>query len=396
MKNKNLSMCRLCLFALILIFHLFVRPCAAEWFHRNNVPKTSCRYMVCANDQKFILTDGLGKLKDNPKTGSFTILDFSVFPPKVSSLSNVPCSVIGPPTCVAVTSDEHTVIVAAAMKVDPCDIAKQIPDNRVSVIEINDDNAKIIKTIQVGNEPSSVTICGNTAYVSNRSDGSISILSISGNKVKLVKTVKVCEPNDSIAHIAISPDSKFLLTSLNKAEAILYIPLKGTRNFGKIKRISVGQGPYCIDFDKEGKNAFVANTMDATVSVLEISGDSIKAKEQIKVGVLPEGLSISKANNLMVISSMMHTTVAIDNPDRDEFGQIMVFDVSGKKPRLIQTLQTDRIPQTAIFSPEGKYLVVAGYEKKRLLVYKMIDGQLKDTGVVINVPGQPCSLRTAN
>ena len=108
----------------LLVGFLLCFFCAKVETDSNNTELTSSTYitphlMICANDQRFILTDGLGQIHSNPGLGSLSVLDFSMFPPKANHLANVPCSVIGPPTCVAITPDESIALVASAMKVDP-------------------------------------------------------------------------------------------------------------------------------------------------------------------------------------------------------------------------------------------------------------------------------------
>ena len=49
---------------------------------------------------------------------------------------DVPNSVVGPPTNVAVSPKEDIVLVASAMQIDPSDPTKTIPDDKLTVIDI--------------------------------------------------------------------------------------------------------------------------------------------------------------------------------------------------------------------------------------------------------------------
>jgi DNA-binding beta-propeller fold protein YncE len=353
------------------------------------------KYMVCANDQRFILTDGLGKVMDEPNTGTVTILDFSAFPPKTTNIYNVPCSVIGPPTCAAVAPDESIAIIAAAMKVDPNDKTKQIPDNRLTVIDLESKTA--VQTIIVGNQPSGISISksGTFALVCNRADGTLTKLEINAKKVTAKETVKVCDPNESLAHVVISPDESRALATLNQAKSALMIPLKNGVPQTNIKRIAVNKGPYVVEFMPDNKTAAVANTMSDNVSIIEYQGDKIEVKDNPSVAILPEGMDVSPDGNWMTACCMNNTTIKPDDPNRQDSSKLVLLKKEGQSFKEVQRLSIDRIAQAAVFSPDMKYVVVTGFENKRLRIYKFENGKLSDTNILIETPGQPCALGTA-
>ena len=81
---------------------------------------------VSANDNKAVLVDGANTVPANPAPDTVTIIDLNVSPPKVIGEINVPTSVVGPPSSVAVAPDESFAIVTAASKLDPADPKKAI------------------------------------------------------------------------------------------------------------------------------------------------------------------------------------------------------------------------------------------------------------------------------
>jgi WD40 repeat protein len=354
------------------------------------------KYVISANDQKFILTDGLGKTMDNPADGTVSILDFSEFPPEVTNIIDVPCSVIGPPTCAAVTPDEKLAIVASAMKINPDDSSEQIPDNRLTVIDL--ENKKKIRTFKAGNQPSGISISrdGKTALVCNRADGTITSLKINGKDVSVKKTVQVCEPNESLAHVAISPDTSCAIGTLNKAGMVLRILLKDGIPQTNVKRIKVKDGPYCVEFAPNGETAAVANTMADCITILELDADEIKVKDVVDVAILPEGMDISPDGKWILACCMNSTTAKPDAPNRRNHSRLVLLRKDEKSYSEVQRLNIDRIAQAAIFTPDMEYIVIAGFENKRLTAYKFEDGKISDSGTIIPVPGQPCTLRTAD
>lgn len=353
-------------------------------------------YMVSVNDFRWILADGMNKTVDNPEQGSITILDFSTFPPKATNVLDVPCSVIGPPTCVAITADNKIAIVAAAMKLDPEDSAKQIADNRLTVVSLKD--KKVINTLRVGGQPSGISVSpdGKNALVCNRADGTIITLKINGIEVVVNSTLKVCEPQDSLSHITFSPNGDYALASVNKKASLLKIGLKNGVAEKVLSEISVGKGPYCVEFTPDGKFAVVANTADATISVVKVTKDDLTVVDTIFVGVTPEGLDISADGKWIAVSCLQYSMVKPDDSKRQQYGQVVLLKRQLEYLSIVQRMQTDRIPQAVVFTADSKYLVVAGFENRRLRIYELKGEKLVDTDVVIELPGQPCTLRIAD
>ena len=71
------------------------------------------------------------------------------------------------------------------------DALKQVPDNKVYVIDLKANPPKLAATITVGKQPSGLSISpsGKMALVANRGDNSISVLSINGTDVKVTDTI---------------------------------------------------------------------------------------------------------------------------------------------------------------------------------------------------------------
>ena len=50
----------------------------------------------------------------------------------------------------AITPDEGLALVTSAMQIDPADKTKQIPDNKVSVVDLKATPPRVIDTLQAG------------------------------------------------------------------------------------------------------------------------------------------------------------------------------------------------------------------------------------------------------
>jgi hypothetical protein len=65
---------------------------------------------------------------------------------------------VGPPSSVAVAPDESFALVTGAMKLDPADPAKAIPDDKLTVIDLKSSPPKILATLQAGAGAAGVSI----------------------------------------------------------------------------------------------------------------------------------------------------------------------------------------------------------------------------------------------
>jgi hypothetical protein len=103
---------------------------------------------VSANDGKVVLVNGVVTVPANPLDDTVTIINIGVSPPKVIAEIKAPSSVVGPPQNVAVAPDESLALVASTMKLDPADPKKQVPDNRLSVIDLKANPPAVIATLE--------------------------------------------------------------------------------------------------------------------------------------------------------------------------------------------------------------------------------------------------------
>jgi len=119
----------------------------------------SAEIAVSANDAKPKLTDGVVSVDSNRGSDNIAILDMQGPMPKViATVDNVPTSVVGPPSSVAITPDEGLALVSASTKIDPNDSTKTTSDNTLTVIDLKASPpaviAKLNKTLnQVIAEP---------------------------------------------------------------------------------------------------------------------------------------------------------------------------------------------------------------------------------------------------
>jgi DNA-binding beta-propeller fold protein YncE len=116
-----------------------------------------------------------------------SVIDIGSDPLAPRTLVNLPLvnSIFGPPVNLAITPDESLALVANSVNiVDEAGALKQVPDNRLWVIDLAANPPQLIDTVTVGRQPSGLSInrAGNLALIANRADNSISVLRITGKK----------------------------------------------------------------------------------------------------------------------------------------------------------------------------------------------------------------------
>ncbi len=166
-------------------------------------------FMIVGNDEK-VWWDDDGKVVLSP-SGKDTVLIVDLADPespKIVATLPLKNSIVGPPVNLDIDPSGSIALVADSVDVTKDGEAlKQVPDNKVYVIDLKASPPKLASTVTVGKQPSGLSISpsGKMALVANRGDNSISVLSINGTDVKVTDTVTL---PDSVAHVVFTPDGK--------------------------------------------------------------------------------------------------------------------------------------------------------------------------------------------
>src|SRR6266849_2625579 len=171
-------------------------------------------FMIVGNDEKLIWDDNGKPVLSLPGKDSVLIVDLAdPMNPKI--VANLPLknSVVGPPVNLDIDPTGAVALVADSMDVvKDGDALKQVPDNKVYVIDMKANPAKLAATVTVGKQPSGLSISpsGKLALVANRADNSLAVLSIDGTDVKVIDTVAMGE---SVSHAVFTQDGKRALAT---------------------------------------------------------------------------------------------------------------------------------------------------------------------------------------
>src|SRR5437667_4251888 len=231
-----------CIIALARLLLVLVTALAA-W-----PPAALADLMVIGNDEKVVFDAEGNRTFVAPGKDTISLVDITDREAQ-KILVSFPLmnSIFGPPTNLAITPDERLAIVANSLTwVQDGTAWKPAPDNKVYVIDLKATPPKLIATVEIGKQPSGLSINsrGDLALVANRADNSISVLSIAGNEVKLIDTVPMGE---QVAHIVFTPDGKRALAVKFPGHKIAVLDVSGPKVTYSKYDMPVGQWPYNID-----------------------------------------------------------------------------------------------------------------------------------------------------
>jgi len=367
-------------------------------------PALAAELMIVGNDEKVGWDDAGKPVFSPPGKDSISIIDIGSDPlaPRVIANLQLMNSIFGPPVNLAITPDERLAIVANSMTwVQEGSGWKPTPDNKLYVIDLKASPPKHIGTVEIGKQPSGLSINsrGDLALVANRADNSISVLSIAGNEVKLIDTVPMGE---QVAHIVFTPDGKRALAVKFPGHKIAVLDVSGPKVTYSKYDMPVGQWPYNIDVSPNGKLAITADNDNGgssdghvdTVSIIDLEATPPRVIDRVVVGDAPEGFAISPTGEIAVAILLNGSAGVPKNAwFANKNGKVVVLRIDGKKVTRTQEIEVGGLPEGVVFSADGRYICVGNYTTRDLSILKVENGTVTDTGKRVALPGSPASMR---
>ena len=356
--------------------------------------------IIAGNDNKALVVDG--KLQvDTQGVQSVSVIDVGTDGPTLRATVEVPNSIFGPPTNLAVTADNRLALVAEAVMIDPeASPPKFVPSDKLHVIDLEADPPQIIDTLTVGRQPSGMSISpdGRMALVANRAETSVSVLSIAGKQVRFEGKV---ETGDQVTHVAFTPDGKRAMINKASTDQVSFLAIDGAEVTLTGPDLAVGDYPYNADITPDGRLAIVANTGNNgrsdgnidSITVIDLQHNPPRVIDHLAAGDAPEGITISPDSRLAVTGNLCGSDAPPDAWFLRSPGCIQVFEISDAGVRHVAELLAGGVPEALAFSPDGRWLLVANLLDADVSVFEVQDGQIVDTGRRLALPGHPGSMR---
>ncbi len=359
-------------------------------------------FMIVGNDEKLLWDDNGKPVISPPGKDSVLIVDVAN-PEAPKIVANLPLknSVIGPPVNLDIDPTGTIALVADSIEVTKeGETLKQGPDNKVYVIDLKAGPPKAIATLTVGKQPSGLSISpnGKLALIANRGDNSISVLSIDGTNVKVIDTVPM---GDVVSHVVFTPDGKRALATKFPAHKVSILDVAGDKvTYNKLD-LPTGLWPYNVAVAPNGSFALTADNGNSgssdgsvdTVSEVDLSANPPRIIDRVVVGDGPEGLAISPKGDIAVAVILRGSNASKKAFFYNKNGSVSVLRIDGKKLTKTQDVVVGGLPEAAVFTPDGKYLLVGNYLDKDFSILKVQGGRVIDTGKRFSVSGHPASAR---
>ena len=365
--------------------------------------------LIIGTDEKWFFNDGKAAASA-PGKDTVTIVDIGDrAKPRIVASLPLENSIIGPPTNLAITPDGKLALVANSIDVvKDGDNWKNVPDNKLYVIDLTASPPAVIATIQTGKQPSGLAInrAGNLALVANRADNSVSVLSISGKTVAVVGTVALA-PADAPAQqpsaVAITPDGKRALVAKALANKVALLDIDGTTVTYKGYDMITGVFPYNVQITADGNlglvnhdgNSGVADGQANTMGVIDMTLDPPREVDQVVVGDGPEGLAVSPTGGYAVSLATNGSGGSAPNKAfyRHDHAVAVLLKTDGKTVRKVGQTEVGTLAEGIAFSPDGRFLYVANFGEQDLAAYRLAGDKLVPVGSPLKLPGHPASMR---
>ena len=367
-------------------------------------PSHAKPFMIVGTDAKLLWDDDGKPVLSQPGKDSVLIVDLAD-PENPNIVATLPLenSVVGPPVNLDIDPTGAVALVANSVDVvRDGDTLKQVPDNRIYVIDFKASPPKLAATLTGGKQPSGLSFSpsGKMALVANRGDNSISVLSVDGTDVRIIDTVAM---PDSVAHVVFTPDGKRALAVRFPAHKVSVLDIAGDKvSYNKID-LPTGQWPYNAVVSPNGKIALTSDNGGAgssdgsvdTSSVIDLEANPPRVIDRVVVGDGPEGLAMSPRGDLAVAAILRGS-----NLKKAFFyhrnGSLSILKIDGKQVTRTQDIEVGGLPEAVLFTPDGNYILAGNYLDQDFSILKVDGTKVTDTGKRFKVPGHPASARASH
>jgi DNA-binding beta-propeller fold protein YncE len=304
--------------------------------------------LISANDGKAELVNGVNTVPDNQVPDSVTIINLAATPPKVTAEIPMPTSLVGPPSSVAIARDESFALVTAVTKIDPADKKKTVPNNVLSVVDLQASPPKVIATLETGTGAPGVAInrAGTRALVANRMESSASIFTIAGKTLTPAGKIQLGDAKSEPSAIAFMPDGKRALVTRDGDNKISVLTIDGAKVTPSGRDIYAGLRPYPIGISPRGDFAVMTNVGMGgggadTMSLIDLTANPPRVVDTVTVGPSPESMSIAPDGKHIAVTVINGTSRPKDSP---------LFNEHGVRGAEHETCEADRGPDRALVS----------------------------------------------
>jgi DNA-binding beta-propeller fold protein YncE len=356
--------------------------------------------LVTANDGKMVLENGNAVVRKPPLPDTVSVIDFTDGALKLLGEVAAPASVVGPPPSVAIAPDGSFALVTGAMKLDPADSTKTVPDDKLSVIDIKSSPPKVLATLAAGAGAAGVSInrAGTLALVANRSEGTVSVFTIGGTTLTPAGKIPLGDAKSGPSHAVFSHDGASALVTRDGDNKISLLTVDGSKVEYAKRDLTAGLRPY--DIDLTGSAAAVVGNVGAgtgdndTISLIDMMAKPIRVVTTVTVGQTPEAVKMSPDGKYVAVTAMNGSNKPSNSPFFNDAGLLKVLKISGTELAPAAEAKIGHWCQGVVWSKDSKFLVAECMVESELIAFAF-DGKTLTRTSTLKMQVSPAGIRTA-
>ena len=356
--------------------------------------------VVTANDGKMALENGNAVVRKQPLPDTVSVIDLTDGTLKLLGEVAAPASVVGPPPSVAIAPDGSFALVTGAMKIDPADATKTVPDDKLSVIDLKSSPPKVLATLQAGAGAAGVSInrAGTLALVANRSEGTVSVFTINGTTLTPGGKIQLGDAKSGPSHAVFSRDGATALVTRDGDSKISLLTVDGSKVEYAKRDLTAGIRPY--DIDLTGSSAAVVGNVGAgtgdndTISLIDMTAKPVRVVSTVSVGQTPEAVKMSPDGSHVAVTVMNGSNKPSASPFFNDFGLLKVYRISGTELAPVAEAKIGHWCQGMVWSKDSKHVVAQCMVENELIAFSF-DGKALNKTSTLKLQVSPAGIRTA-
>lgn len=360
--------------------------------------------LVSANDAKLIRDAGRDVFPAGAGPDTLSLIDLDAEPPAVLATVDVRTSIVGPPQAVALSPDARWAAVAAPTTYD-ADAGALVFHEILQVVRLGEAQP-VVEVIELGSHPQAVVFTPDgTRLLVTTVSGEVVVFGVTADHLEQQQRVALSAGR--LAGIGVLADGSAAIVSLRDEQGAAVLELTGSDVALRPERLATGVSPYVVDVDATGQWATIGgigwggkslqggqSVADVDlITLVDTSELPYRSVDHAAVPSVPEGVAISPDGRWVAALCMAGSQIARDRPGHSGTGRLVLFANDNGRLRRAGELPTGAAAQGVVFSRDSRRIVAQLYADRCLALYRIEDDTLTDTGVRIDLPGGPASLR---
>ncbi|MHC1742946.1 MAG: hypothetical protein AB9873_07935 [Syntrophobacteraceae bacterium] len=186
------------------------------------------------------------------------------------------------------------------------------------------------------------------------------------------KVLKNVDVGENPVRIALQPDARYLWVGNDSLDgAVSGVTVIDAESHDVVARIPTAPGHHEIAFTEDSLYAFVTNSKEGTLSIIDVA--KLKKSADLKIGVDPISMAYSRLSKSLFVANTGDGSLAV---------------VDGSSHKIVRTVKLEPGLRVVRVSPDGRYAFVANGRTNKLVILDAATHEVLRTVDVDNEPDQ--------